>query len=311
MNKAEVGKNSEFTFEQSIKDAVKFNIEGRIAKPCCEKYFSGYTELDKIINGIHPAELTLVAGRPAMGKTSFVLNLIRHLALRKHMKIGFFSALEEPEKIANMLLSMEAHVDIKHIETGLLTHDERDNVNDAASELYKAEILYNSPLYGSRCFELSDLFFDIVRYVWGEDVDIIIIDALQYIEIKGAGNEQENAIEAVKELRNLAIAAGIPIILISNLPASIDNRENQQPQIEDLRVYGPIDKYIDTILFIYRKEYYNWDVEWRGIMEIEVAKHINGKTGSVLLMYLPQYCSCCNVDENIYDSLMRGYKGGK
>ena len=298
MNKAEISKNSEFTFEQSIKDAVKFNIEGRIAKPCCKKYSTGYFELDNILNGLHPAELTLVAGRPAMGKTSFALNLVQHLALHKHMKIGFFSALEEPEKIANMLLSMEAHVDIKHVETGWLTKDEKDNINEAASELYKAEILYNSPLYGSRCFELSDLFFDVVRYVWGEGVDIIIIDALQYIEVKGVGNEQEHAVKAVKELRNLAIAAGIPIVLISDLPVSIDKRENHRPQIEDLRAFGPIDKYLDTILFLYRKEYYDWDTEHKGVAEISVYHNVDGDKGIVELLWLPQYLIYTNLERH-------------
>ncbi len=296
MDRMNVIEANDFTFEQTIKEAIEYNLRARIEKPCAAAYSTGYIDFDELTGGIRPGELTIIAGRPAIGKTSFCLNIVQHMALHDNRKIGFFSILEEAEKIANMLLAMEANVDIKHVETGLLSEYEKERVSEAAQTLYGSEILYNSSSYGRREYDLDDLFMEIARYVWGENVEIIVIDALQYICLKD-NNALETIVEVVKTLRNLAIAAGIPIILISNLPNSIDGREDKHPLIQDLSTYGPIEKYADTIIFLYRDDYYNPNSIIKGIVDINVAYSAGGENGNCQLLWTPQVMKYYNLEK--------------
>ena len=287
-----------FSYEEyTLKDSVKFNMETRITRPKGEYCKTGYRDFDKLTGGFRSAELTIIAGRPAMGKTSFVLNCVRHLVLANENKVGLFMARERSEKLVNMLLAMETHTDIKHIETGALDSKEMGMINEAAELLGSADILATYPINYLCKFDLEELYNYFCEFVFGYGVQIIFVDSLQNIDVEGVSDPKERYVEIVKTLRDAAIFLGIPIVLISSLTDKLEQREDKKPKEADLREYGPIDRYADTIAFLYNDEYYDRDSEIKGITNIAIAKNISGHTGEIDLFWLPQYFTYCNLEK--------------
>ncbi|ADL35797.1 DnaB C-terminal domain-containing protein [Butyrivibrio proteoclasticus B316] len=283
--------------EYTLKDNVKFNLENRITRAKEGSCKTGFRDFDKLTGGFRPAELTIIAGRPAMGKTSFILNCVQHIALANEMKVGLFMAREGSEKLVNMLLAMEAHVEIKHIETEPLNATEMGRVNEAADLLSDADILYESPCMYLDKFNLDDLYNCFCQFAICYGVQVIFVDSLQSIEVDGASDPKDRYLEIVKTLRDAAILLEIPIVLVSNLPDTLEQREDKKPRETDLREYGPIDRYADTIVLLHYDEYYDRDTEKKGVAEISIAKNISGHTGEIDLLWLPQYLKYCNLEK--------------
>ena len=284
-------------FEHNFAETITYVMENNVKYPCDSRVETGYSDLDKLTKGFRPAELTILAGRPAMGKTSFWINAVRHMVIKSGLNVGIFLAKEEAEKLANMFLASESHVDIKHIESGRLSKKELNQVEESAVELCKADIAITTALFPYDCIEFEDLYYGILQYAQTYSVDIIIIDSLQYISLDSANNH-DKYIEIVKALRELAITCRIPIVLISNLPAAVDSRTDKHPKIEDLWEYGHIDQYADTIVFMYRDEYYDFDTEKKGIVELNVDRCVRGDRGLAEILWLPQFMTFANLERS-------------
>ncbi len=286
-------KNFDNKFEHNFGETISFVMENRVKNPGIQGIETGFTDFDKLTKGFQPAELTILAGRPGIGKTSFWVNVVSHIIADPEMKVGVFLAKEEAEKVANMFLAVDSHVEIKHIESGRLSKKELNRVEKSAAGLGSSDIYITTPLFPYDSIGFQNLYYGILQYAQTYCVDIIIIDSLQYIDIDSVC-EDDKYIEIVKALRELAITCQIPIVLISNLPAEIDKRENKRPTREDLREYGHIDLYSDTVLFLHRDDYYDWDSEKKGIVEIIVDSNMVRDT--VELLWIPYCMTFANLD---------------
>ena len=288
-------KNFENKYEQKFGEAISYVMENNVRNLGNLGVETGFTDLDRMTKGFQPSALTILAGRPAMGKTSFWLNAVRKMIKDPDMKVGVFLAKEESEKIANMILAMDSHVDIRNIETGRLGKKERERVEVSAAGIKETNIVITTPLVPYDNLEFQYLYYGILKYAQTYKLDIIIVDSLQNIKIDSEC-KKDKYIEIVKALRELAITCQIPIVLMSNLSEEIDSRREKRPILEDLRAYGYIEQYADTIILLYRDEYYNTDTDKKGIAELNVVKNTCGGHGIVELAWLPEFLTLANFD---------------
>ena len=232
---------------------------------------TGFTDLDYKLSGLHPSELIIVAARPAMGKTAFVLNIAQKAAVRDHVPTAIFSLEMSKEQLVTRMMAMEAMVDSQSIRTGDLQETDWEKIMESAGTI--AELR-------SKCR----------RYKQIHGLDLIIIDYLQLMSGgKRSESRQQEISEISRSLKALAREMNAPVIALSQLSRRVEERKPAKPMLSDLRESGSIAQDADVVMFIYRDEYYNEDSEKKGIAEIIVDKQRNGSTGSVELVWLGQY----------------------
>lgn len=199
---------------------------------------TGYSVLDEVTHGLHASELIILAGRPAIGKTSFCLNIVRQATGKNGLGAAVFLFGDSSARAARILLSIQSAVDIDHIEKGWVSEKEYEYIKEA-SQVLKSTNLFIDDEWIDMPFE--DLYINCRKYVDSEGVDFIVIDSLQNIVLKKETPQKERYVEIVRSLKRLAVELQIPILLVSNLPASVDDEPNIYPSIETLREYGAID----------------------------------------------------------------------
>ena len=252
---------------------------------------TGFRDLDNMLTGMHAGELLLVAARPAMGKTAFVLNIAHHLAVMKHIPVGFFSLEMSKEQLASRILAVDAMVDSKSMKVG---DDDWDKVIEST------EAVANSPLYieENSSVTISELRSIARKWKQNYGVQVIMIDYLQLMSPSRAVESRQQFIaEVSRALKNLAKELKIPIIALSQLSRAVEQRPDHRPMLSDLRESGAIEQDADVVMFIYRDEYYNHDSDMKGISEIIIAKQRNGPIGTVNLVWLPQYTKFANMEK--------------
>ena len=248
---------------------------------------TGFRDLDNMLTGMHAGELLLVAARPAMGKTAFVLNIAHHLAVMKHIPVGIFSLEMSKEQLASRILAVDAMVDSKSMKLGDLSDDDWDKVIEST------EAVANSPLYieENSSITVSELRSIARRWKQNHDVQLIIIDYLQLMSAsRQVESRQQFISEVSRALKNLAKELKIPIIALSQLSRAVDSRPDHKPVLSDLRESGAIEQDADVVMFIYRDEYYNPETTTKPqTAEIIIAKQRSGETGSVDLRWIGKY----------------------
>ena len=254
---------------------------------------TGYYDLDEITHGLHASELTLLAGRPAIGKTSFCLNIVRRATTEKGMGAAVFLLGDSSAKAARILLAEESKVDIDHIEKGWVSEDEYMCIKEASHTLQNTNMFIDDDEWMD--MPLEDLYINCWKHVDSDGVDLIVIDSLQNIVLKKEIPERERYVEIVRSLKRLAVELKVPILLVSNLPASVDDKPYLHPPIEVLREYGPIDQYADTIIFMSKEEYYDTHTEKKGLVDIRIVKQKHGDNRTVELAWIPRYMSFANL----------------
>ena len=256
---------------------------------------TGYTKLDEITSGWQPSGLIIIAGRPAMGKTSFALSLAKNIAVDAQVPIGFFSLEMNNVQLVNRLISNVCEIVGSKILNGQLTPDEWDRLDKRLRNLQGAQV-YVDDTPGLSVFELRTKARRLVRE---KGVGVIMIDYLQLMNANGMkfGSRQEEVSTISRSLKGLAKELNIPVIALSQLSRNVENREGlegKRPQLSDLRESGAIEQDADMVLFVHRPEYYHIfeddkGNDLHGMAQIIIAKHRKGATGDVLLTFKGQY----------------------
>ena len=247
---------------------------------------SGFRELDNLTAGLQNGELIIIAGRPSMGKTAFALNIAEHTALADENPVAIFSMEMSASSLAQRMISSLGRVNAHSIKTGQLQEKDWNRVDGAIQQIK------NAPIYIDDTPSLTpiELRARARRIQREKGLSLIVIDYLQLMSVHG--NKENRATEISEISRNLKALArelNIPIIALSQLNRSVEQRTDKQPQMSDLRESGAIEQDADLIAFIYREEVYDPDTDKKGVALINVAKQRNGSIGQFNLTFLGRY----------------------
>ena len=247
---------------------------------------TGLRDLDTKINGLNKSDLLLIAARPAMGKTSFALNIGLNVAKKYKKTVAFFSLEMSREQLAMRLVSGESFVDSQKMATGKLSDEEWSKLCMASAALSQTDIRVDD----NPSITVAEMNAICRRL---DNLGLVIIDYLQLMTGSGYGKGGENRVAVVGEIsRALKIMAkelNVPVICLSQLSRATESRTDKRPILSDLRESGAIEQDADEVLFLYRDDYYNPNSEEKNIAECIVSKNRHGETGTVKLQWLPQY----------------------
>ncbi len=247
---------------------------------------SGLRDLDMKINGLNKSDLILVAARPAMGKSAFALNIGVNVAKKYNKTVAIFNLEMSKEQLVMRLLANESFVELQKLATGKLSDEEWGKLSMAASALSQTDIRIDD----NPSVTVADINAKCRRL---DNLGLVIIDYLQLMQGSGYGKGGDNRVTIVGEIsRALKIMAkelNIPVICLSQLSRAVESRTDKRPILSDLRESGAIEQDADSVMFLYRDEYYNENTEEKGIAECIVAKNRHGETGTVKLQWIGQY----------------------
>lgn len=254
---------------------------------------SGFYDLDYKTAGFHPNQLILVAARPAMGKTAFVLNIAEHVAVKEKIPTAIFSLEMSKEELCKRILSMHSKVDAQAMRTGELQDDDWIKLVESAKDVGESRLILDD----TPGINISELRSKCRKYKLEHDLGLIIIDYLQLMSGgKHSESRQQEISEISRSLKSLARELEVPVIALSQLSRAVEQRPDKRPMLSDLRESGAIEQDADVVMFIYRDDYYNKDSEEAGISEIIIGKQRSGPTGTVKLAWLGQYTKFANLE---------------
>ncbi|MCH5260267.1 MAG: replicative DNA helicase [Lachnospiraceae bacterium] len=256
---------------------------------------TGFLDLDYKTAGMQPSDLILVAARPSMGKTAFVLNVAQYVAFKQDKTVAIFSLEMSKEQLVNRLFSMESKVDSQHLRTGNLSDAEWEKLIESAGVIGKSNLIIDD----TPGISISELRSKCRKYKLEHNLEMIIIDYLQLMSGSGRSTDsrQQEISDISRSLKALARELRVPVIALSQLSRAVEQRPDHRPMLSDLRESGAIEQDADVVMFIYRDDYYNKDTERKGIAEIIIAKQRNGPIGTVELVWLPDYTKFANLQK--------------
>jgi replicative DNA helicase len=261
---------------------------------------SGFTDLDKKTSGFQGGEMILIAARPSMGKTAFVVNIALTAALRSGLSVALFSLEMSKEQIAYRMICAEASVDMLKLRTGDLEDEDWLKLAKAAGPMANSKMFIDD----TAGISVSEMRSKCRRLKTQKDkgVDLIIIDYLQLMSgsAKSESRQQEVS-EISRNLKALAKEMDAPVLALSQLSRAPEQRADHRPILSDLRESGSIEQDADVVMFLYRDEYYNKDTEKKNMAEVILAKQRNGPTGTVELAWLGQYTKFGDLDRHHND----------
>ncbi|MGQ5524679.1 replicative DNA helicase [Chitinimonas sp. PSY-7] len=249
---------------------------------------TGFVDLDARTSGLQPGDLIIVAGRPSMGKTAFSVNIAENVALDSEKPVAIFSMEMGGAQLAMRMIGSVGRLDQHKIKTGRFEDDDWQKLTYAAGKLSEANIFIDETP-GLTALELRARARRLARQFDGK-LGLIVIDYIQLMS--GSGRDQNRATEVgeiSRSLKGLAKELRVPVIALSQLSRSVEQRPNKRPMMSDLRESGAIEQDADLIMFLYRDEYYNPDSPDKGLAEVIISKHRNGPTGTVRLTFLGHY----------------------
>lgn len=252
---------------------------------------SGFIDLDHRTAGFQPGNLVLIAARPAMGKTSFVLSLAKNVIINQKKPLVMFSLEMSKAELVNRLLSMDSRVDSQKFKTGQLNDADWESLIESGGNIGKSKLILDdtSTTIGeirSKCRKLK----------LEQDIQLVIIDYLQLMNGNGRSDSRQQEISEIsRALKLLAKELQIPVIALSQLSRQVESRPDHRPMLSDLRESGAIEQDADVVLFIYRDEVYHPDTEKKNVAEIIIAKQRSGPIGTVELTWLAEYTQFANM----------------
>jgi len=247
---------------------------------------TGFTDFDHQTSGLQKGDLIIVAGRPSMGKTTFAMNIGENAALATNKAVAVFSMEMPGEQLALRMMSSLGRIDQKKVRTGKLEDSDWSRLTSAVSMLSNAKIFIDD----TPALSPTDVRSRARRLAREHDLGLIIIDYLQLMQVPGSKENRTMEISEIsRSLKALAKELEVPVIALSQLNRSLEQRPNKRPVMSDLRESGAIEQDADLIVFIYRDEVYNPDSPQKGVAEIIIAKQRNGPIGAVNLTFLGQY----------------------
>lgn len=246
---------------------------------------TGYKDLDNMLAGLQRSDLFILAARPSMGKTAFVLNLAHKVATLAKEPVLIFSLEMSKEQLVDRLLAMESGVDAWALRTGNLTDSDFERIGEAMGTLSEAKIYIDD----TPSITVSDMRTKARREAHNQKLGLVIVDYLQLMSGGSRFSDSANRVQEISEisrgLKGVARELNVPLIALSQLSRSVENRSPQIPQLADLRESGSIEQDADVVAFLYREDYYNPESERKNIMDVLVKKHRNGPTGGVELYF--------------------------
>ena len=255
---------------------------------------TGFIDLDYKTAGLQPSDLILIAARPSMGKTAFVLNIAQNVAFKQGMTVAMFSLEMSKEQFVNRLFSLESKVDSQHLRTGNLTDAEWESLIESAGVIGKSNLIIDD----TPGITIAELRSKCRKYKLEYDLKLIIID---YLQLMTSGQRSETRQQEISDisrsLKALARELQVPVIALSQLSRAVEQRPEHRPMLSDLRESGAIEQDADVVMFLYRDDYYNPDTEKKGIAEVIIAKQRNGPIGTIELVWLPDYTKFANLQK--------------
>jgi len=260
---------------------------------------TGFTLFDEKTSGLQPSDLIIVAGRPSMGKTSFAMNIAENAALHNERSVAVFSMEMPGEQLALRMMSSLGRIDSHNLRTGKLDDHDWPRLISSVNMLSKSKLFIDD----TPSLTPTELRARTRRLKREHGIDLVIIDYLQLMQVAGSTENRATEISEIsRSLKALAKELQVPVIALSQLNRSVEQRPDKRPVMSDLRESGSIEQDADVILFIYRDEVYNPESADKGVAELLIRKQRNGPIGSVKLAFLGQYTRFENLAFDQYGS---------
>ena len=290
---AETGNSEEYVpIKQVVLNALDVIERASKTKGTVTGIPTGFIDLDYKLSGLQRSDLVLIAARPSMGKTAFVLNIAQYMAFRKDVTVAIFSLEMSKEQLVNRLLAMESHVDSQNMRTGNLKDEDWTKLVEGADIIGKSNLIIDD----TPGISIAEMRSKCRKYKLEHNLGIIMIDYLQLMSGSGKSDSRQQEISDIsRSLKALARELNVPVIALSQLSRAVEQRPDHRPMLSDLRESGAIEQDADVVMFIYRDDYYHKDTEKKDIAEIIIAKQRNGPIGTVELVWLPRYTQFVNM----------------
>ena len=256
---------------------------------------TGFIDLDYRMSGLQPSDLILVAARPSMGKTAFVLNIAQYTAFHSELATAIFSLEMSKEQLVNRLFSLESRVDAQALRNGNLSDTEWEKLIEGAGTIGRSNLIIDD----TPGISINELRSKCRKYKLEHNIQLVIIDYLQLMSGNGKTDSRQQEISEIsRSLKALARELHVPVIALSQLSRAVEQRPDHRPMLSDLRESGAIEQDADVVMFLYRDDYYNKDTDRKNIAEVIIAKQRNGPIGTVSLVWLPQYTKFANMQRD-------------
>ncbi|MBO8165106.1 MAG: replicative DNA helicase [Brevibacillus sp.] len=256
---------------------------------------SGYPDLDKMTSGFQRSDLIILAARPSVGKTAFALNVAQNVAARAGECVAIFSLEMAASQLVQRMLCAEGNIDAQKMRTGWLDEDDWQKLTMAIGTLSKAPIFIDD----TPGITVQDIRAKCRRLQAERGLGMILIDYLQLIHGRGRGeNRQQEVSEISRTLKGIARELNVPVLALSQLSRSVEQRQDKRPMMSDIRESGSIEQDADIVAFLYRDDYYNREAENKNVIEVIIAKQRNGPTGTVELAFLKEYNKFVSLDRH-------------
>lgn len=246
-----------------------------------------FYDLDAMTQGLQRSDLIIVAGRPAMGKTSIVLSMAKNVAALQKLPVCMFSLEMSKEQLIYRLLSMETGIESGRLRTGRLSQEEWPLLGQGINTLSQLPVFIDDKP-DSGVLDMCSLCRRL-KTQQGQDLGMVVVDYLQLMEGSNSDNRAQDLSAITRGLKQMARELQVPVVALSQLNRGVESRTNKRPMLSDLRESGSIEQDADLVLMIYRDEYYNPETPDKGLAEIIVTKHRNGPVGTVKLLFESQY----------------------
>ena len=256
---------------------------------------TGFIDLDYRMSGLQPSDLILVAARPSMGKTAFVLNIAQYTAFHSDLATAIFSLEMSKEQLVNRLFSLESRVDAQMLRNGNLSDTDWEKLIEGAGTIGRSKLIIDD----TPGISIGELRSKCRKYKLEHQIQLIIIDYLQLMSGNGRTDSRQQEISEIsRALKALARELNVPVIALSQLSRAVEQRPDHRPMLSDLRESGAIEQDADVVMFLYRDDYYNKDTDKKNIAEVIIAKQRNGPIGTISLVWLPQYTKFANMQKD-------------
>lgn len=258
---------------------------------------SGYPDLDKMTSGFQRSDLIILAARPSVGKTAFALNVAQNVAARAGETVAIFSLEMSASQLVQRMICAEGNLDASKMRTGWLDDDDWQKLTMAIGTLAKAPIYIDD----TPGITVQEIRAKCRRLQSEKGLGLVVIDYLQLIQGRGKENRQQEVSEISRTLKGIARELNVPIIALSQLSRSVEQRQDKRPMMSDIRESGSIEQDADIVAFLYRDDYYDKESDNKNVVEIIIAKQRNGPTGTVELAFLKEFNKFVSLDKRYRD----------
>lgn len=245
---------------------------------------TGFTDLDKILYGLHSPDLVMVAARPGMGKTAFMLNLAQYAAVKKNIPVAVFNLEMSNEQLVKRLISSESGITSEKLRNGQLTPDDWNNFASVFDTLGNAPIYFDD----NTDMTVSSIRAKCRKLKLEKGIKMVVVDYLQLMKSGAYSDSRQNEVSDIsRALKVMARELDVPVVVGSQLSREVEKRADKRPMLSDLRESGSIEQDADVVMFLYRDDYYNKESQFKNVAEVIIGKHRNGSTGTVQLAFDP------------------------